>query len=51
VTQKKSFDNIDGSTIVASSKTASIKDAEALVDATTQLYHETVMTCFGTMGK
>jgi 3-oxoacyl-ACP reductase-like protein len=38
-------------TVVASSRAASIKDAEALVEATTQLYKETVLTCFGSMGK
>ena len=39
------------SAVASSSKTTSIKDAEALVEATSQLYNETVQTCFGTMGE
>ena len=38
------------SSVVSASRATSISDAEALVEATTQLYKETVMTCFGTMG-
>ena len=39
------------SSSIVASKTASVRDAEALVEATTHLYKETVVTCFGTMGE
>lgn len=37
------------SSVVSPNRSTSISDAEALVEATSQLYKETVMTCFGSM--